>query len=104
MKSDVSGIKGDIKALKKDQEKHFTALKIDLDSVQGDVVTLKSDVHTLKSDLQRVERIATTTLEIVKGERDERINLDGRVGILEEDVVMVKEKVGLKEMNAGVAS
>ena len=89
LKNDVSGLKTDVKELKEGQEKYFTALKADLDSIQ-------SDVQRVENDVQRVEKIAKGTFDLVQDEREEHKGLGGRVGILEEEMVLVKGKVGLK--------
>ncbi len=99
MKSDIKEMKTDIKEMKTD----IKEMKSDIKEMKNDIKEMKSDIKEMKTDIKEIKEDVKIVIkkedEIAKNILDLRLDLksylDDRFKKIEEEINLIKSKIGL---------
>ena len=80
--------KEDIERLESNNESLFTSIKKDLDALQDDMSDVKQKVTS-------IETVSNSIFEMVNGQKDDLDDHGLRIHLLEDDMIRVKDRVGI---------
>ena len=92
MKSDIKEMKGDIKEMKSD----IKEMKSDIKEMKDDIKEMKGDIKEIKQDVKEVLKKQDETIKEIRELRlDLKSYLDERFRKIEEEIKVIKAKIGL---------
>jgi acylphosphatase/DNA-binding ferritin-like protein len=92
MKGDVKEMKGDIKEMKSD----IKEIKTDVKEMKSDIKEMKTDIKEIKQDVKEVLKKQDETIKEIRELRlDLKSYLDERFRKIEEEIKVIKAKIGL---------